>query len=57
MIEVFGWGNVLLGILVAAISAAVAVKFLVAFLSRQGLGAFAVYRLVLAAALAGVFYL
>ena len=57
MIEVFGWGNVLLGIFVAAVSAAIAVKFLVTFLSRQGLAAFAVYRLVLAALLAGVFYL
>lgn len=57
MIEVFGWGNVLLGIAVAAVSAAVAVKFLVAFLGRQGLGAFAVYRVILAALLAAVFYL
>jgi undecaprenyl-diphosphatase len=57
MIEVLGWTNVIIGVLVAAISAAVAVKFLVAFLTRQGLGAFAVYRLVLAVLLAGVFYL
>jgi undecaprenyl-diphosphatase len=57
MIEVFGWPNVLLGIAVAAVSAAVAVKFLVAFLNRQGLEAFAVYRLILAALLAAVFYL
>ncbi len=57
MIEVFGWSNVLLGIGVAAVSAAVAVKFLVAFLARQGLAAFAVYRLILATILAAVFYL
>lgn len=57
MIEVFGWTNVAVGVLVAAISTAAAVKFLVAFLTRQGLGAFAVYRLVLAALLAAVFYL
>lgn len=57
MIEVFGWTNVLLGIAVAAVSAAAAVKFLVAFLGRQGLGAFAVYRIVLAVLLAAVFYL
>lgn len=57
MIEVFGWGNVLVGMIVAAISAAVAVKFLVAFLARQGLAAFAFYRLILAALLAAVFYL
>jgi undecaprenyl-diphosphatase len=52
MIEVFGWSNVLLGGLVAAVSAAVAVRFLVAFLGRHGLGPFAWYRLALAAALA-----
>lgn len=56
MIEVFGWSNVLLGIVVATVSAAVAVKFLVAFLNRQGLAAFAFYRLILAAILALVFY-
>ncbi len=57
MIEVFGWANVILGIVVAAISAAAAVKFLVAFLARQGLAAFAVYRIILAVLLAAVFYL
>lgn len=57
MIEVFGWSNVLLGIGVAAVSATIAVKFLVAFLSRHGLMAFAVYRLVLAAVIAAIFYL
>lgn len=53
MIAVFGWGSVLLGAAVAAVSAAIAVKFLVSFLSRQGLQIFAIYRLVLAAILAG----
>lgn len=57
MIEVFGWPNVLLGIAVAAVSATIAVKFLVAFLSRHGLMAFAVYRLVLAVVIAALFYL
>ena len=51
MIEVFGWGNVLLGTLVAAISALIAVKFLVHFISRRGLALFAYYRLALALAL------
>ncbi len=51
MIEVFGWSNVLLGALVAAISAAIAVKFLVHFLTRHGLAVFAYYRLALAFAL------
>ncbi|MFI5356020.1 MAG: undecaprenyl-diphosphate phosphatase [Opitutales bacterium] len=57
MVEVFGWANVLLGMGVAAVSAALAVQFLVRFLARHGLMVFAVYRLVLAAVLAAVFYL
>jgi undecaprenyl-diphosphatase len=52
MIEVFGWSNVLLGALVAAVSAALAVKFLVHFIGRHGLAIFAYYRLALAVALA-----
>lgn len=55
MVEVFGWGNLLLGGLVAAISAAIAVKFLVTFLSRNGLAVFAYYRLALALALTVIF--
>ena len=51
MIEVFGWGHVLLGALVAAVSAAIAVKFLVHFISRHGLAVFAYYRLALAVVL------
>lgn len=57
MIEVFGWSSVLLGALVAAISAALAVKFLVAFLSRNGLALFAYYRLILAAVLTAYYFL
>jgi undecaprenyl-diphosphatase len=48
MIEVFGWPHVLLGAGMAAISALVAVKFLVHFITRYGLAFFAYYRLVLA---------
>jgi undecaprenyl-diphosphatase len=48
MIEVFGWADVLLGAGVAAISALIAVKFLVHFISRHGLAVFAYYRLGLA---------
>lgn len=48
MIEVFGWSNVLLGAGVAAISALIAVKFLVHVITRHGLVFFAYYRLVLA---------
>ncbi|AOS45412.1 Undecaprenyl-diphosphatase [Lacunisphaera limnophila] len=56
MIEVFGWSHVLLGGAVAAISALIAVKFLVHIISRHGLALFAYYRLALAALLA-LFYL
>lgn len=55
MISVLGVPSVVLGSLVAAISAAIAVKFLVGYLSRHGLGIFAVYRILLAAALTGWF--
>jgi undecaprenyl-diphosphatase len=51
MLEVFGWGPVLLGIFVAFVSGALAIKVLVAALTRFGLSPFAVYRLVLAGAL------
>lgn len=57
MIEVFGWTNVLLGAAVAAVSAALAVKFLVHVLSRYGLSFFAYYRLTLAAVLAAIYLL
>lgn len=57
MVEVFGWSSVLLGGFVAAISAAVAVKFLVSFLARNGLAMFAYYRLGLAAVLTVVYVL
>ena len=52
MIQVFGWSHVLLGAVVAAITAALAVRFLIAWLTRHGLAMFAWYRLVLAAVLA-----
>jgi undecaprenyl-diphosphatase len=48
MISAFGWSHVLLGALVAAVAAALAVRGLVGFLNKFGLGLFAVYRLVLA---------
>lgn len=55
MIQVFGWSNVILGAIVAAVTAAVCVRFLVHWLTRHGLAAFAWYRLALAAALIFVF--
>jgi undecaprenyl-diphosphatase len=51
MLEVFGWTPVLIGILVAFVSAALAIKFLVAALTRFGLTPFAIYRVVVAIAL------
>lgn len=55
MIEVFGWPHVVLGGAVAAVSALIAVKFLVSYLGRRGLGLFAIYRLILAAVLTAWF--
>ncbi len=57
MIEVFGTPSLVLGSLVAAVSAAISVKFLVSYLSRHGLGVFAIYRLALATILIGWFLL
>lgn len=57
MIEVFGWTSVVVGGLTAAVSAALAVKFLVHILSRHGLAFFAYYRLVLAVVLTVVYLL
>lgn len=51
MLALFGWTEMIIGGLVAAMSAALAVRFLVAYLSRYGLGVFAIYRIVLAGVL------
>ncbi len=56
MIQVFGWPHVLLGCAVATVVAVVCVRFLVRWLTRHGLGVFAWYRIVVAIALAAVFY-
>jgi undecaprenyl-diphosphatase len=52
MIQTLGALPIVVGIVVATISAAVAVKWLVGFLNRHGLAAFGWYRLALCAALA-----
>jgi undecaprenyl-diphosphatase len=52
MLAVFGWTEMLVGGLAAAVSAGLAVRFLITWLQRFGLSAFAIYRMVLAAALA-----
>ena len=54
LFEDLGAGPVLVGVLVATVSAALAVKWLVAFLTRHGLGAFGWYRLALCAILGGM---
>ncbi|MDD3180086.1 MAG: undecaprenyl-diphosphate phosphatase [Opitutaceae bacterium] len=51
MIEVFGWPHVLLGCAVAAVVAAVCVRFLITWLTRHGLMIFVWYRLGVAAVL------
>jgi undecaprenyl-diphosphatase len=56
MIQVFGWSSVILGAVVAAITAAICVRFLVHWLTRHGLAIFAWYRIALAGVLALVFY-
>ncbi len=57
MIQVFGWAHVVLGGLVATAAAALAVRFLVNWLSRHGMAVFAYYRLALAAVLAALTWL
>lgn len=52
--EVLGVGPVAVGFLVATVSAAIAVRWLVGFLNRHGLTAFGVYRIVLALGLVGL---
>lgn len=56
MLQVFGWTHILLGCVVAAITAVIAVKFLVNYLTRHGLIGFAVYRVILAVALGLLLY-
>ncbi len=54
LFEVLGTTSVLVGIVVAAISAAVAVKWLVGFLNHHGLTPFGWYRIVLGVSLIGL---
>ncbi len=56
MIQVFGWSHVLLGCVVATLTAVVCVRFLVRWLTRHGLGIFGWYRIAIAIVLAVIFY-
>ena len=54
MVDTLGLPAVAIGLVVAAVSAALAVKWFVAFLNRRGLMPFAAYRFVLGAVLFGL---
>jgi undecaprenyl-diphosphatase len=54
MVKTLGPTPILVGVVVAAVSAAIAVKWLVGFLNRRGMSPFGWYRLVLAAAMLGL---
>lgn len=57
MFERLGLGVTLLGLGVATVSAALAVKWLVAFLTRHGLAAFGYYRIALSVALGALIWM
>jgi undecaprenyl-diphosphatase len=57
LIDTLGAGSVALGIAVATLSAALAVRWLVAFLNRHGLAAFGWYRIGLSVVMAVAFWL
>jgi undecaprenyl-diphosphatase len=51
MVDVLGYTPIVIGLIVATISAAIAVQFLVGFLNRHGLAVFGWYRLALSVAM------
>lgn len=56
MVEALGWIPLLVGFAVATVSAMVAIRWLVSYLTRHGLAIFGWYRLALASALALLFF-
>jgi undecaprenyl-diphosphatase len=54
MIDAFGWTHLTIGLIVATVSALVAVKWMVAYLNHHGLAIFGYYRLLLGAAVGGL---
>ncbi|MFG0273452.1 MAG: undecaprenyl-diphosphate phosphatase, partial [Phycisphaerales bacterium] len=54
LFEALGWAPVLLGVAVATVSAALAVQWLVSFLTRHGLAPFGWYRIALTAVMGGL---
>lgn len=52
MVAVFGWPALIIALVVATVSAALAVKWLVGFLNRYGLTPFGIYRILLGVVLA-----
>jgi undecaprenyl-diphosphatase len=56
LFQEIGWAPTIVGLLVATVSAALAVRWLVGFLNRQGLTPFGIYRIALAAVLLTLFW-
>jgi undecaprenyl-diphosphatase len=54
VVAAFGWQPLVIGCVVAAIAGGLSVKWLVGYLTRHGLGIFAIYRIVLAIAVLAV---
>jgi undecaprenyl-diphosphatase len=50
MMQAYGWHTMLIGFIFAAVSAAIAVKWMVGYLNRHSLAIFGIYRVVLAVA-------
>ncbi len=54
MLVAYGWVNLIVGFVVAAVSAAAAVKWMIEYVKRRGLSLFGYYRVLLAAVVGGV---